>query len=86
MRDAAATGVRVLVATSAFDLPIMAGDREVRGAVELCPVYRHHGNLPRSRHVLADVRRALDSPREPACGWWRRWPTQAFSAFAVPPR
>lgn len=84
VRDAVGAGVRVITVTSAFDLPIMASDADLPRAVDLCPVYVHHGNLPRSPKVLADVRRALGSPTDGGCGWWRRWPTQAFAAFAVP--
>jgi hypothetical protein len=83
-RGALAADVRVITVTSAFDLPIMAGDDDLDGAVELCPVYVRHGDLPRSPRVLADVRRVLESPAGHRCAWWRRWPAQAFSAFAVP--
>lgn len=84
MRRGFAPSVRVLTVTSAFDLPIMGGDRQQHGVVDLCPVYVHHGDLPRSPQVHAQVRRNLQQPDGSACGWWRRWPTQAFSAFAVP--
>jgi len=84
VRDVVSAGVLVITVTSAFDLPIMAGDRDVDGALELCPLYVHHGSLPLSSRVLAEVRRALDSPFRGSCAWWRRWPAQAFSAFAVP--
>lgn len=84
MREAVAAGVPVITVTSAFDLPIMAGDRALHGAVELCPFAVHHGDLPRSPRVLREIRRALESPVESDCGWWPRRPLQAFSAFAVP--
>lgn len=77
-------GVRVATVTSALDLPIMPRDRRLAGAADLCPLYVHHGSLPESGAVHRQVRDFLDGHDEGRCGWWRRWPTQAFSAFGVP--
>lgn len=85
MRQGFGPGVRVVTVTSAYDLPVMAGDRQEPGADDACPVYVHHGSLPRSSQVHDQIRRALQRGVEGGCGWWRRWPTQAFTAFAVPP-
>lgn len=83
-QGALAAGVRVITVTSALDLPVMAGDGELPGAEQSCPVYVHHGHLPESARALAEVRQALGSPDGRRCAWWRRWPAQAFSSFAVP--
>lgn len=86
MDDAFPGDVRVATVTSAFDLPIMPRHWRLGGAVDLCPVYRDHGDLPVAEVVLAEVRRFLDGGGEDDCGWWRRWPTQAFTAFGIPAR
>jgi hypothetical protein len=74
----------VATVTSAFDLPIMPRDWELDGATNLCPVYVHHGTLPVSPVVHRQIRQVLDDRDPGTCGWWRRWPTQAFAAFGVP--
>jgi hypothetical protein len=85
-RQTIGAGVPVVTVTSAFDLPIMTGDRGHPDAAELCPVYVLHGALPDASEVYAGIRQALDGEAAPRCGWWRRWPLRAFSAFAVPER
>jgi hypothetical protein len=76
--------VRVATVTSAFDLPVMGHDWELDGATDLCPVYVHHGSLPVSARVHRQIRSFLDGQDQGPCAWWRRWPTQAFTAFGVP--
>ncbi|HEX6237822.1 MAG TPA: alpha/beta fold hydrolase [Acidimicrobiales bacterium] len=80
-------GLRVATVTSALDLPVMPPDWRLPGADDLCPLYVDHGHLPVSGAVYEQIRDHL-AGRDGGtggCPWWRRWPAQAFSAFAVPP-
>jgi pimeloyl-ACP methyl ester carboxylesterase len=77
-------GLRVATVTSAFDLPVMGGEWRLDGAVDTCPVYVHHGGLPFSAAAQAQIRRFLDGGEQDPCGWWRRWPAMAATAFSVP--
>jgi alpha-beta hydrolase superfamily lysophospholipase len=86
MRHGFPPGVPVAAVTSAFDLPIMAAEREGPGITSLCPLYVHHGSLPRAPQVEEQIRAALAGEPPAPCPWWRRWPARAFAAFGVPVR
>lgn len=80
-------GLRVATVTSILDLPVMPPDWRLPGAADLCPLYVDHGHLPVSGAVYEQIRDHLAGRDggNGGCPWWRRWPAQAFSAFAVPP-
>lgn len=84
MVDGFPARARVATVTSAFDLPAMGPDWRLPGATDLCPVYVHHGSLPTADRVHQQVRGFLTGEPAPSCGWWRRWPTQAFTPFGAP--
>lgn len=84
MDDEIPPGLRVATVTSAFDLPVMGRDWRLDGAVDMCPVYVHHGGLPFSAAAQAQIRGFLDGRDRDPCGWWRLWPTKSVTAFGVP--
>jgi hypothetical protein len=85
LRDAFPARVRVATVTSAFDLPVMPDGWELSGAANLCPVPVHHGSLPHAAQVHDQVRTFLGGRADSGCPWWRRWSTEAFTAFGAPP-
>ena len=62
----------------------MGADWRLDGATDLCPAYVDHGGLITSREVHRSIDRVLDGRGQAGCGWWRRWPALAFTAFGVP--
>ena len=85
MADGFPRHVQVVTMTGALDLPVMGADWRLDGATDLCPVYVDHGGLITSREVHRSIDRVLDGRGQAGCGWWRRWPALAFTAFGVPP-
>lgn len=84
MGDGFPRHVRVATVTAALDLPVMGADWRFDDATDLCPVYVDHSGLITSAAVHRLVDGVLDGRDQGRCGWWRRWPAQAFTAFGVP--
>lgn len=76
--------VQVATVTAALDLPVMGTDWRLDGASDLCPVNVDHSRLITSAEVHRLVNGVLDGRDHAGCGWWRRWPAHAFTAFGVP--